>query len=67
MHLPEQSPPIPRNLDSTQSYTSCEAHADAWISQHLSRQPGGVHASGYEDCYRLTGPAQRTCLLMSTY
>jgi hypothetical protein len=65
MQLPLQSGPVIRILYASQT----SQHLDA--SELLAGAPctndnRGLDASGYEQCYSLTGPAQRMCLLLAS-
>jgi hypothetical protein len=65
MHLPIQAGPVMRT-----EFRPCRSPASQVIGARdgleCEWQRQGVGPSDYGDCYNLTGPAQRVCLLMST-
>lgn len=65
MQLPDQARPIQREVATSRALDRDEYVQFA--TQQTLAQTCGVSPSGYEQCYRLPGPAQRTCLLMSTH
>ncbi|HVJ80599.1 MAG TPA: hypothetical protein VNC50_05970, partial [Planctomycetia bacterium] len=59
MHLPSLAPPVIRRLAQSNSKSECSSAFPEHQGGDSRRGDGeGFQASGYRDCFELTGPAQ---------
>jgi len=66
MHPPSQAQPVSRSRLQVPLRQGAPSHDDAPGLVDSCMPSVGIHPSGYEDCYSLTGPAQDICLMVST-